>query len=218
MLRQRLVGSLLDVVSTNLRHGREAIAIFEVGKARRHRRSADARVVASRVRVTGPAEPPAWNRLARPYDLDDAKGVLELLCRRLGLPVPTYRPLTDDPNLHPGRAASVSADSFLVGRVGEVHPGVVDALDLRTEHILVAEVAIAGLAGGQPSVPHRGDAVAPAIGRARPRRHRPDRPPRNGRGGRDPTLRWGVAPARRAVRCLPRAAVGCQPTRASPIG
>ena len=35
--------------------------------------------------LTGAAEPPAWNRPARPYDLDDAKGVIELLCRRLGL-------------------------------------------------------------------------------------------------------------------------------------
>ena len=32
MLRQSLIGSLLEVVSTNLRHGRDDIAIFEVGK------------------------------------------------------------------------------------------------------------------------------------------------------------------------------------------
>ena len=38
--------------------------------------------------LTGAAEIPAWNRPARPYDLDDAKGVIELLARRLGLPQP----------------------------------------------------------------------------------------------------------------------------------
>ena len=32
VLRQSLVGSLLEVVSTNLRHGRDDVAIFEVGK------------------------------------------------------------------------------------------------------------------------------------------------------------------------------------------
>ena len=66
---------------------------------------------------------------------------------------PAYAPLTDDPRLHPGRAARVQAGDELAGRVGEVHPAVIEALDLRTPRILVAELAIAGLSGGQPSVP-----------------------------------------------------------------
>ena len=154
MLRQRLVGSLLDVVSTNLRHGREAIAIFEVGKGYG---AVDDRTTREWWRLgfalTGPGEPPAWNRPARPYDLDDAKGVIALICGRLGLPAPTYAPLGDDPDLHPGRAARVSADGHLVGRVGEVHPAAIEDLDLRAERILVAEIALAGLASGSPSVP-----------------------------------------------------------------
>jgi phenylalanyl-tRNA synthetase beta chain len=81
--------------------------------------------------LTGAAEPPAWDRPARSYDLDDAKGVLELVCRRLGLAEPTYTRLTDDPNLHPGRAARVTAAGSLVGRVGELHPATIEALDLR---------------------------------------------------------------------------------------
>jgi phenylalanyl-tRNA synthetase beta chain len=69
------------------------------------------------------------------------------------LPRPAYAPLTDDPILHPGRAATVRAGDGLVGRVGEVHPALHDELDLRAERVLVAEVAIVGLSGGQPSVP-----------------------------------------------------------------
>ena len=103
----------------------------------------------SALALTGPAEPPAWNRPARPYDLDDAKGIIELICRRLGFAAPTYAPLTDDPNLHPGRAARVVAGGDLVGRVGELHPEAVAALDLRAERVLVAELAVAGLAGGR---------------------------------------------------------------------
>ena len=76
-----------------------------------------------------------------PYDLDDAKGVLELICRRLGFAAPAYTPITDDPNLHPGRAARVQAGGHLVGRVGELHPETIAALDLRAERIYVAEVA-----------------------------------------------------------------------------
>jgi phenylalanyl-tRNA synthetase beta chain len=40
------------------------------------------------------------------------------------------------------------AGGQLVGRLGELHPGLIEALDLRAERIYVAEVAIEGLAGG----------------------------------------------------------------------
>jgi phenylalanyl-tRNA synthetase beta chain len=80
--------------------------------------------------------------------------MIDLVADRLGVPRPAYTPLTDDPRLHPGRAARVTAGDQLAGRVGEVHPAVVEALDLRTpSRILVGELAIAGLSGGQPSVP-----------------------------------------------------------------
>ena len=103
--------------------------------------------------LTGSAEPAAWNRPARPYDLDDAKGVIELLCQRLSLPMPTYSPLIDDPSLHPGRTARVSTGGSLVGRVGEIHPALIERLDLRADRIIVAELAIAGLASGRLPVP-----------------------------------------------------------------
>ena len=152
VLRQSLLGSLLDVISTNLRHDRDDVAIFEVGKGygtgegtgrptREWWRLAYA--------LTGPAEPPAWNRPARPYDLDDAKGLVELICRGLSLASPEYAPLTTDPNLHPGRSARVSAGGALSGRLGELHPRTIAALDLRVERVIVAELAIAGLAAGR---------------------------------------------------------------------
>ncbi len=152
MLRQSLVGSLLEVVATNLRHGRDDVAIFEVGKGYG---ATDEPPTHEWWRLafalTGAAEPAAWDRVTRPYDLDDAKGVIELLCRRLAYPAPVYEPLSDDPNLHPGRAARVRAGGQIVGRVGELHPGTIQALDLRADRILVAELAVAGLAAGRPA-------------------------------------------------------------------
>jgi phenylalanyl-tRNA synthetase beta chain len=157
VLRQSLVGSLLDVVSTNLRVGREDVAIFEVGKG--YGATGDPPTHEwwrLGLALTGASLAPGWDRPSRPYDFADAVGVIELLCTRLGFPPPDREPLTDDPNLHPGRAARVTAAGRLVGRMGELHPELVAALDLRAERIYVAELAIAGLAGGQASIPRVG--------------------------------------------------------------
>jgi phenylalanyl-tRNA synthetase beta chain len=155
VLRQSLLGSLLEVVSTNVRNGRPDVAIFEVGKG--YGASADGDTTHEWWRLglalTGAAEIATWDRPARAFDLDDAKGLIELIADRLGYPRPTYAPLTDDPNLHPGRAARVSSPDLIAGRVGEVHPAVIGALDLRAGRTVVGELAIAGLSGGQPATP-----------------------------------------------------------------
>ena len=152
VLRQSLIGSLLEVVSTNVRHGRDAVAMFEVGKG--YGAPSDTSTHEwwrLGFVLTGPGLPPAWDRPSRPYDLDDAKGIIEMLCRGLGFCVPSFTRISDDPNLHPGRSARVAAGGDVVGRLGEVHPALIADLDLRADRIYVAELAIAGLAGGQPS-------------------------------------------------------------------
>ena len=156
VMRQSLIGSLLEVIETNVRQGRQDVAIFEIGKGYGATEDGNSTHEWWRlgIALTGAAEVPAWNRPARAYDLDDAKGVTDLIATRLGLQPPEYAPLTDDPRLHPGRATRVQAGDALAGHLGELHPADVEALGLRTSsRILVAELAISGLSGGQPSVP-----------------------------------------------------------------
>ena len=155
VMRQRLIGSLLEVVATNLRQGRPDVAIFEIGKGYGAKDDGEGTHEWWRLGLvlTGPAEIPAWNRPARPYDLDDGKGIIDLVARSLGMPQPAYAPLTDDPTLHPGRAARAVASDVLAGRVGELHPAMIDELGLRASQVIVAELAVAGLSGGQPAVP-----------------------------------------------------------------
>ncbi len=155
VMRQRLLGSLLEVTGTNLRQGRADVAIFEIGKGYAATDDGEGTHEWWRLgfALTGPAEIPAHNRQARPYDLDDAKGIIDLVARHLGLARPVYGPLPDDPTLHPGRAARVIAADGLAGRIGEVHPALIDELELRADRIIVAELAVAGLSGGQPAVP-----------------------------------------------------------------
>ncbi len=154
VMRQSLVGSLLDVVATNLRHGREDVAVFEVGKG--YAATGDGATHEwwrLAIALTGLAAAPAWDRPGHPYDIDDAKGLLDAVAHALGLSAPTWSPVADDPNLHPGRAAVVRAGEEMAGRLGELHPAIVAGLDVRADRVIVAEVAIAGLSGGEPSVP-----------------------------------------------------------------
>ena len=155
VLRQSLIGSLLEVVSTNARNGQPDVAIFEVGKGYGASEDGDTTHEWWRLglALTGAAEIASWDRPGRSFDLADGKGVIELIADRLGYPRPTYAPLTDDPNLHPGRAARVETSDLISGRIGELHPAVVDALDLRVRRVIVSELAIAGLSGGQPQTP-----------------------------------------------------------------
>jgi phenylalanyl-tRNA synthetase beta chain len=164
VLRQSLLGGLLGAIDTNLRHGRADIALFEIGRGYARQATGGHEWTRLGFALTGAAGPPFWATPSRDRDLDDGKGILELLGRELGLADPSYESLTNDPNLHPGRAARVSFDtasgeSGLVGRVGELHPALLESLDLRTERVIVAEVAVAGLSGGSPA-PVR--AVAPS--------------------------------------------------------
>ncbi len=161
VLRQRLLPSLLRVVDANVRQGRDDVAIFEVGKGY----GAEPDGAPNRTRewwrlgilLAGHARPPHWADAPRSWDLDDAKGLVALIAERLGLARPTFEALTDDPSLHPGRAALVRAESTgmntvtdspaLAGRIGVLHPRLVDSLDLRSD-VVVAELSVRGLSGG----------------------------------------------------------------------
>ena len=133
MLRRNLLGSLLDVVGGNLRHGTEDVAVFEIGKG--YARSGDEPREWWRLgfALVGAAEPPAWNRPPRPYDLDDAKGLLELLASRLGLGRPAYarRGRRDrvPPGPHGPRPTSATGLHALVGRAPPAHRRRVGAAD-----------------------------------------------------------------------------------------
>ncbi len=154
VLRQSLLGSLLGVVGVNLRHGIEDVRIFEIGHGHAKVASGPTDWTRLGLALCGAAQPPHWADPRRAVDLDDAKGLIELVGRVVGQGEPTYAPLTGDPNLHPGRSARFRVDTpdgsaAIVGRVGELHPELVAALELRTDRVIVAELAVAGLTAGR---------------------------------------------------------------------
>jgi phenylalanyl-tRNA synthetase beta chain len=154
VLRSGLVGSLLDVLAFNERHGHRDAAIFEIGKG--YARGTDgspAEWWRLGFLLAGDAITPTWSLPGRSWDMEDAKAIAALAARVVGAGVPVFVAHAAGEPLHPGRAARVDAPGGLHGLVGELHPATLAAWDLRAERVLVGELSIAGLdAGGRADV------------------------------------------------------------------
>jgi len=92
--------------------------------------------------LAGPAGE-GWAAPARPFDVLDAKGILEALMDEVGvldwaLGDPIAGPF------HPGRAAAVLVDGERAGVAGELHPRVAESLEL-TGRVAVAELEVGAL-------------------------------------------------------------------------
>jgi phenylalanyl-tRNA synthetase beta chain len=154
-LRQALVGSLAATADLNVRRGTDDVSIFEVGKGYGRVGEAPHEWWRLGIALLGAFEPAAWNRPGREADIDDAKGLIELLARLVDGTEVRYERLTDEPLLHPGRSARVlvlrpaTQEPVLAGVVGELHPRVLAEAGLRPERLVVAELSIAGLSGGR---------------------------------------------------------------------
>ena len=157
-LRQSLVGSLAAIADANVRRGTDDVAIFEVGKGYGRLGDSPREWWRLGIALTGAFERAAWNRPARAADVDDAKGLIERLAELLGAGPVAYRPLADEPLLHPGRSATVAAGEGIGGVVGELHPRLFAEGDLRLERLVIGELSITGLSGGSLPV---GAAVPP---------------------------------------------------------
>lgn len=154
VLRRSLVGSLLEIADQNLRAGHRDLAFFEIGKG--YARSGDTIGEWWRLglALTGDMVAAHWTGPARQADLHDAIGLVELIATALSLARPISEPARDDPLYHPGRSATIVADDTtgrpgLAGRIGELHPSVLEAWSSHADRVIVAELAIAGLSGGQ---------------------------------------------------------------------
>lgn len=127
VMRSSLVGSLIEVLRTNLSRKADRVRIFEIGRVfKRDASVADSdQTVAGidqPVRVSGlaygPADTVQWGTAARAVDFFDVKGDVEAL---LAPRQPRFV-AAEHPAFHPGRCARVELDGQAVGFVGELHP------------------------------------------------------------------------------------------------
>ena len=125
-LRTTLIPSLLDVAARNRSQGRGQTALFEwahVYLAVPGRELPDEPLTLGAV-VTAGAEPDDGREA-----LLFLKSVLDAGAGALGTPAPVYSEAASA-LFHPGRCAAVSIGTSKIGHVGELHPTVMETLDL----------------------------------------------------------------------------------------
>jgi len=141
VMRSSLIGSLVEVLRTNLARKADRVRLFEVGRVfRRDASVADGMQTAAGfdqpVRVAGLAYGPAdalqWGQVARQVDFFDVKGDVESLLA----PLQASFVAAEHPAFHPGRCAQVVVGGRAVGFVGELHPKWRQAYDLPQAPVL----------------------------------------------------------------------------------
>ncbi len=144
-LRNSLIPSMMDVVLHNLARRQTEIFLFEVGAvfAQLPDGEYEERLKAGFV-LTGSVFPPSWDARYPAADFFTAKGVVQVLLEAVGIETAEYLPLSD-PRFHPGRSARVLVQGREVGIFGELHPEVLEQLDITRRSVLAGEFDVEAL-------------------------------------------------------------------------
>lgn len=140
-LRPSLLPGLLDAVAHNRRHGQRDVRLFEAGtRFLRHR--GECRTIG--LAWTGSATREHWSGRARPVDLFDMLGAVQLMTQALGLALETRA--ADHRALTPGRTAELVAvapdgRTATFGVTGLVQSALTTARDIpQQDDVFVAEL------------------------------------------------------------------------------
>jgi phenylalanyl-tRNA synthetase beta chain len=131
-MRPSLLPGLLSAVRRNSDRGFPDVALFELGPLYRDDTPAGQLLAAAGVRA-GQSGPKHWRQPAHNIDLYEAKSDALAALAAMGAPAENVQVSTDPPTwYHPGRAGSLRLGPKLLGAFGELHPAVIEAMDVRS--------------------------------------------------------------------------------------
>ncbi|MDV0439406.1 phenylalanine--tRNA ligase subunit beta [Xanthomonas sacchari] len=146
VMRPSLLPGLVAALGRNAARQAGRVRLFELGKVFATAAEAGAaptetqRVAAA---VCGDADALQWGLPARKVDFHDLKGDLEALAAASGARL-DYRPATH-PFAHPARSADVYRDEARIGWIGQLHPRLLQAMQIDVD-VLAFELDLAPLA------------------------------------------------------------------------
>ena len=130
-MRPSILPGLIAAARRNADRGFADAALFELGPAYFDDTPRGQALVAAGLRA-GRIGPKHWRKAARAVDLYDVKGDALAALAAMGVPAESLQAAADPPPwYHPGRAASLKLGPKLLGHFGELHPAVLEGLDVR---------------------------------------------------------------------------------------
>ncbi|WJP97128.1 phenylalanine--tRNA ligase subunit beta [Macrococcus bovicus] len=134
VLRQSLLPHLIDAVQYNNARQMKDVALYEIGNVF-HGRGAEQPVEVEQLAgiITGQFSATEWQGKVEPVDFFVVKGIVEALGEKLSVQFSYVRAELSD--LHPGRSAQVLLNGEVVGVIGQLHPLVERAHDLKDTYV-----------------------------------------------------------------------------------
>ncbi len=156
VMRTSMLAGLIDAFGNARRHGERSARLFTVGNTYEARNnSSELREAADNLPVETArfaallaGDAPAYLKKPRPVDVWDALGIAEEMVLRVTGTRADLRRDTSFAHLHPRGSAAIYVHDTLVGRVGPLHPDVLEAFDLGTD-VMVVELDVMPLARAQ---------------------------------------------------------------------
>lgn len=152
ILKPTLMYSLIKNVRDNINRGASDIRFFEVSKRFTKEQVTNINekaVMIGEMQVferetlalvlSGSKIKNIWNAKPEEYDFYDMKGVVEALFEKIGFTKYQIR-RSENKAYHPGRSVDVFVGKELVATYGELHPDVLENMDVEKSNILYAEV------------------------------------------------------------------------------
>ena len=130
-LRTNLWEEHLQICVRNLKASQGGCSVFEIGNTYSGTAEAVNQLALLGGVICGDRRLSRWNTSGKPQapDYFQARGVLTRVMEALQLEL-TDRRLSDDPRLHPGRAATLVLEGRPLGCFGQLHPALAEELDL----------------------------------------------------------------------------------------
>ena len=135
VMRPSLLPNLLSALAQNQRRQQERVRLFELGVVfLDHGKSEHSRIAGV---ASGTVANERWGSPSRAVDYFDVKGDVDALL--VGTGTLSYVAFAHDAApifLHPGRSAQVLLGELAIGVIGQLHPALLKALDLRGAPVL----------------------------------------------------------------------------------
>jgi phenylalanyl-tRNA synthetase beta chain len=131
-MRPSLLPNLIAATGRNVARGLSDVALFELGQAYAGSRPEDETLRAAGVR-RGSFEPRHWASPQRAIDVFDAKADVLAALEAAGAPVANVQVVKGGPAwFHPGRSGTLQlGPKTILGWFGEIHPRVLDRMDVK---------------------------------------------------------------------------------------